>query len=264
MESKRRLLSELPNLTIEDEDTDGYVVRVPHHDDGSAGEENTFSTCHFVAHDLRQSVQSLLERLVRSHGLQPELPTLVVLECVQMYLPEEESRELWRAIANTFPRAHVALYDPILLEDSFGRVMEQHLRNAGVLPRMHPNHDDDNHDTIRMSLTVTQTLEQQVRKLNECGFDTVVGCDMWNAYETVVTPLQRRRANQCEMLDEVEEWILIMRHYCLVVASTSTSTSSTTDTNITLPTLCRIGPDSPMGFTEGKCISMSGPRPPAP
>eukprot|EP00978_Attheya_sp_CCMP212_P006155 scaffold13850_cov50-Attheya_sp.AAC.4 len=77
MESKRKLLSELPNLTIEDEDTDGYVVRVPHHhDDGSAGEEDTFSTCHFVAHDLRQSVQSLLERLVRSHGLQTELPTL--------------------------------------------------------------------------------------------------------------------------------------------------------------------------------------------
>ena len=83
MESKRALLSGLPNLTIQEEEAD-YVVRVPHHDD--AGEE-TFSTCHFVAHDLRQSVPSLLERLIRSHGLQTELPTLVVLECVQMYLP---------------------------------------------------------------------------------------------------------------------------------------------------------------------------------
>jgi len=26
------------------------------------------------------------------------------------------------------------------------------------------------------------------------------------------------RANKCEVLDEIEEWMLIMRHYCFIVA----------------------------------------------
>jgi drug/metabolite transporter (DMT)-like permease len=46
---------------------------------------------------------------------------------------------------------------------------------------------------------------------------------LWWAYSTILTPEQRQRAQACEFLDELEEWKLIMQHYCIVVACTTAS-----------------------------------------
>jgi hypothetical protein len=73
-------------------------------------------------------------------------------------------------------------------------------------------------------------------------FWQATGCDMWSAYNHVITAEQRRRANQCEFLDEVEEWMIIMRHYCVVVASTQQCTIR--------KRYCEVGKDSPMGFSS--------------
>ena len=54
-----------------------------------------------------------------------------------------------------------------------------------------------------------------------CAWHQALGCDMWWAYSTILTPEQRQRAQTCEFLDELEEWKLIMQHYCIVVACTT-------------------------------------------
>jgi hypothetical protein len=69
---------------------------------------------------------------------------------------------------------------------------------------------------------------------------------MWAAYESIVTSEQRQLANRAELLDEVEEWMLIMRHYCFVVATTAKDDS-----------LTEIGPNSKLGFVQGKCQLMA-------
>lgn len=122
----------------------------------------------------------------------------------------------------------MVLYDPIAGYDAFGQVMEKHLVSAGMA-------------AAHTSLLQTRTLQQQLTKITDCGFEIAVGCDMWSAYETVLTDEQRVRANHCEMLDELEEWKMLMQHYCLAIGSTSMESG-----------YCTVGESSPMGFTKEK------------
>jgi O-methyltransferase involved in polyketide biosynthesis len=179
----------------------------------SSSSSSPFSSYHLVGHDLRESPSKLLEKL----KLDPTLPTLYIMECVSMYVPILASEKLLQAISVSADNTFFACYEPILdsnsstsnsnnsSSDPFGRVMEQNLVKIGVA-------------SPECCLLHTRTLHDQLQKLIGCGFVRAVGCDMWSAYETIVTDAQRKRANQSEFLDEYEEWVLIMRHYCFVVA----------------------------------------------
>lgn len=187
------------------------------------------SQYHLVAADLRDSPEELLQRL----SLDPQRPTLFLLECVFMYMPNESTQFLLAHLAKK-ESAWIAIYEPILGSDAFGNMMEQNLVQAQVA-------SDD------CCLLQTRTLEAQLEKLVQAGFEArAVGCDMWSAYDSIVTPQQRQLANRAEFLDEVEEWMLIMRHYCFVVA-----------TNVKDDTLTDVGPDSKLGFVQGRCKVMA-------
>lgn len=191
------------------------------------------SSLSLVAHDLRDDHCQLL-RLLSAAGFTQEQPTLFIMECVQMYLPEASSRVLLKGLVEIAPNSCLALYEPILGNDSFGRVMESNLMTAGVV-------DEET------CLAKTRTLKQLTVKLSEAGFVRWTGCDMWSAYETVVSPEIRAKANACEFLDELEEWILIMRHYCLLVAATGEATGGAK--------FCDVGATSSIGFLPGRCES---------
>ena len=116
-----------------------------------------------------------------------------------------------------------------------------------------------------ISLVQCRTLEQQLSKLAQCGFDTVTGCDMMTAYDTVVDASNRMKANRCEMLDEIEEWMLIMRHYCFVVAGKRTmnrdggdgdgSDNHSRNGQCLANSFCAVGLGSLLGFVEGRCLT---------
>lgn len=190
--------------------------------------EDTNSTCFMVGHDLRQP--GILELL---HLFEKTTPTLFVLECVQMYLPSNCSQSILNSISQQCSKVCVLLYDPILGYSPFGKVMEDHLNRAGVT-------------SSQSTMAKTRTVMQHLEFLLTCGYRQAVGCDMWSAYQTVVTSEQRHQANQCECLDEMEEWIMIMRHYCLVVACN----------NDVLEVYCQVGQASPIGFVEGMSIKV--------
>jgi O-methyltransferase involved in polyketide biosynthesis len=191
--------------------------------------EDSSSTYHLIGHDLRESPQQLLEKL----ALDQSAPTLVLLECVLMYIPDDSSQLLLQSLSTCVDDILLCAYEPILGNDPFGTMMEQNLLKAGVA-------------TSSSCLVRTRTLASQLQKVIAGGFSVAVACDMWSAYETIITNDQRRRANQCEFLDEVEEWILIMRHYCFVAAHGGTRAASGNQ-------FCRVGPESPLGFVTGKC-----------
>lgn len=142
---------------------------------------------------------------------------------------EDASRALLSQLTLSCKHASVVIYDPIAQYDAFGHVMEKHLVSAGMA-------------AAHTSLLQTRTLQHQLSKLTSCGFDVAVGCDMWQAYQTILTDEQRLRANKCELLDELEEWKLLMQHYCLAVGSTTTTNE-----------FCNVGASSPMGFCKDKC-----------
>lgn len=186
---------------------------------------------HLIPHDLRVDMSQLLKRL-KACGFQASYPTLFVFECCLMYLPEATTKGLIKGLPQLCSDAYLCMYEPILGMDPFGRMMEENLTRAGVA---------DGDSTLRQ----VRTLRQHMDCLAQSGFPHTVGCDMLAAFETVLTVSQRQHANRCEFLDEMEEWMLIMKHYCLIVAS---STSSRFGAKY-----CAVGIDSAMGFVPGRC-----------
>ncbi len=125
------------------------------------------------------------------------------------------------------------------------------------------------------SLEVTRTLtDQLVGLIRTCGFNVAVGCTMVGAYKHgVIGDGDRERAMRCEALDKLEEFYLLMRHYCLLVGVASSSSHGVvcidmeeeedddgreslasacdddggSDVSIQL---CSVGAESPMGFRD--------------
>jgi O-methyltransferase involved in polyketide biosynthesis len=185
-----------------------------------------------VPHDLNGCTNKLSE-LLHGSGLDCSIPTLFVLECCLMYLPQSSTQKLLKGIAEFCgDDGCICMYEPLLGDDPFGKVMERNLTTAGVA-------------CDESTLVQTRTLTRQMDNLSDAGFKVITGCDMWAAFETVLTDEQRRHANRCEFLDEIEEWILIMKHYCFVVASVRSSEIGRT--------LCSVGESSCIGFDAGRC-----------
>ena len=259
--------------------------------------ESSTSNYHLIGHDLRSAPSDIFEILAHpQHGYNRTIPTLFVLECVMMYLPDESSWDLLRYLANTVPASispstnsatdpfvAVVLYDPIPCNDRFGQVMLQNLQKRGIAGRRsHLNARNDDHHTKNndngehdvndistrslLSLEKTRNLDDQLSKLTQSGFDVAVGCHMMDAYDHgVISMEERRRAARCEMLDELEEFVLLMRHYCLVVGVRA---GKSDDSDGIVGTgndgraiskqhagfqLCAVGKKSPIGFQEGRC-----------
>jgi O-methyltransferase involved in polyketide biosynthesis len=161
---------------------------------------------YLISYNLLHSFQSLLQDMEQYYNFDRNVPTLFIMECLQMYLPEKNSREILQTMIGTCRYPFLAIFDPIIQNDPFGKVMAQNLAKARITDSS-------------MSLLQTRTLKEQVDKLSQCGFTNVTGCDFYGAYEMVLTSEDRKRANRMEILDEIEEWILIMRHYCFLVGS---------------------------------------------
>jgi len=208
----------------------------------------TIHDCQLIEHDLRDNPKKLLDTLLQQTTFDFKAPTLFLFECVLMYMPQEASVRLLQCLANSalLPQVYVCSYEPILGSDSFGKMMEHNLSKAGVC-------DADS------CLRQTRSLEAQLGKLigqassdnGGGGFVRAVGCDMAQAYETIMTQVQRARANQCEFLDEIEEWMMIMRHYCFIVA---TAVPEGSDGDDFAKYFCNVGENSALGFVEGKCM----------
>lgn len=180
-----------------------------------------------VGHDIREDPSALGKKL----DLDVNLPTLFLTECVLMYVPELDSKALLSSLSAAVENASVVCYEPILGSDAFGSMMQQNLLKVGVA-------------TEDSCLVRTKTLQSQVEKLVETGFTKASGCSMWSAYQSVVSAEQRQRANRSEFLDEMEEWVLIMQHYCFLVG--------TTDDTDTESSLLNLIPKPPLGLSIDK------------
>ncbi|KAL3779027.1 hypothetical protein HJC23_011466 [Cyclotella cryptica] len=277
---------------------ESYVVSISGSNGGNDslhGINTQTSNYHLIGFDLRDPPSNLFEILSHpQHGYDKSIPTFFILECVVMYLPEDASRELLRHLAESVNATEehcnedsfvaVAVYDPVPCGDRFGEVMIHNLQNAGIVGRRRQHHSQSSplsenrkkqeHDRLPiLSLESTRTVAEQLAKLIQCGFDTAVGCDMMEAYDHgIISMDDKRHAARCEMLDELEEFTLLMRHYCFMVgvkcsnrfkASTTLADVSQTmmkeDGGATTCVgfdLCSIGKNSPIGFQEGHCISV--------
>ncbi|PWY94727.1 leucine carboxyl methyltransferase [Aspergillus sclerotioniger CBS 115572] len=158
------------------------------------------SSYHLHPLDLRS-----LSTSPRLPGLDPTLPTLLISECCLIYLTPEEAGSVVRyfteeLLPSTTP-VGLIIYEPIRPDDAFGRTMVANLATRGIQLQ---------------TLQEFASLEAQRRRLRELGFVRgQAAADVDFLWERWVPETEKERVAGLEMLDEMEEWRLLARHYCV-------------------------------------------------
>ena len=180
------------------EEHDEYVI---------ADTEIHSSKYHLHAIDLRtlsQGNESSTGAGAISH-INPDLPTLILSECCLTYLKPDAAD----AVVNYFTKAALkpetpvglALYEPINPFDAFGKVMISNLAARGI---------------VLQTVHKYNSLETQKVRLRSYGLEDGQGAvDADFLHEQWIDAHERERLNTVEMLDEVEELKMLLKHYCV-------------------------------------------------
>lgn len=137
--------------------------------------------------------------------IDPSLPTLVLSECCLTYLKPDATDAVVNYFANTALNSNtpfgLALYEPINPFDAFGKVMISNLAARGI---------------VLQTVHKYSSLEAQKARLRSYGLKDGVGAvDADFLHERWIDEGEKERLNRVEMLDEVEELRMLMRHYCV-------------------------------------------------
>lgn len=157
----------------------------------------------FISQDMRDApavVAGLLES-----GFDSSVPTLVLSECVLVYMKKEATEQLAAELAQIMQGDALWLtYDMINPDDVYGRNMIRNLQAVGFqIP----------------GLTDFPTLEDQKNRFLLSGWADARSCSMRFYYDKLLPVECKQRIFKIEMMDEVEEWNMLMDHYSLTIAT---------------------------------------------
>ncbi|KZT01447.1 leucine carboxyl methyltransferase [Laetiporus sulphureus 93-53] len=160
-------------------------------------------TYHLLPADLRRPPSETLAPLASL--LSPSHPTLLLFECVLVYMTPTASSALLQWFVDHFAGANAAalgglVYEMYGLEDSFGRVMRANLQARNVvLPGAHPY----------------PTLQSLPNRFLQHGFTTANALTLREIRRSYIDPTEQERISHLEMLDEIEELELVLEHYAI-------------------------------------------------
>ncbi|KAE8579069.1 hypothetical protein XENTR_v10023891 [Xenopus tropicalis] len=150
-----------------------------------------------IGADLRNPKD--MEEKLKKMSLDPQLPTLLVTECVLVYMTPEQSASLLQWATNTFTTAMFINYEQVNMMDRFGQIMVENLQRrqcnlAGV--------------------DACQSLESQTERLLSTGWESA---DAWNMMKVYSNLPQEdvMRIEKLEFLDEKELLEQLLLHYCI-------------------------------------------------
>lgn len=160
----------------------------------------------FISGDLRHA-ESVAAALLES-GFDPDVPTLVLSECVLVYMDKESNMQLATELGKIMHNNALWMtYDMIKPDDVYGKNMIRNLRNVGFeIP----------------GLTDFPTLEAQKDRFLLTGWGDAHSCNMRFYYDKLLSIECKERISKLEMMDEVEEWNMLMEHYSLTIATKGT------------------------------------------
>ncbi|KAF2436253.1 leucine carboxyl methyltransferase [Tothia fuscella] len=163
----------------------------------------TSPTYNIHALDLRDLAKD--ENIPNLPNLSKTTPTLLLSECCLIYLPPSSTIFILRTLTQTLlPQPtplSLILYEPINPHDAFGQVMIQNLLQRGI---------------HLQTLHAYSSLSLQKQRLKDAGFTGgQEAADVDFIYERWIGKGERDRVGRCEFLDEIEEWRLLARHYCV-------------------------------------------------
>lgn len=158
-----------------------------------------------IGADLRDLPK--LEEHLKKCSMDPQLPTILVTECVLIYLTQEHSTVLLKWAAGIFPTAMFINYEQVNMTDRFGQIMIENLqsRKCNLIGVEH-----------------CKSLETQKDRFLQNGWETATALDMVKVY-TSLPPADVKRIEALEFLDEKELLEQLLQHYCLCWATKDSS-----------------------------------------
>eukprot|EP00698_Gefionella_okellyi_P002857 TRINITY_DN12725_c0_g1_i1.p1 TRINITY_DN12725_c0_g1~~TRINITY_DN12725_c0_g1_i1.p1 ORF type:complete len:354 (-),score=53.77 TRINITY_DN12725_c0_g1_i1:31-1050(-) len=152
---------------------------------------------HTIGADLRN-----MDDVKAKLNLDPSVPTFVISECCLVYLQPEHSDAVLRYFGE-FTTILFALYEQILPDDAFGRVMMSNLEKRGA---------------PLYGVRAYPTMESQCQRFMRLGFTTANALDMDTIYYRALPITEISRIERLEIFDELEEWHMIQQHYSIAWA----------------------------------------------
>ncbi|KAI8437885.1 hypothetical protein MSG28_010567 [Choristoneura fumiferana] len=156
---------------------------------------------HLAGCDLRDG--GGVRRALAACGARADAPTLVLAECVLVYLREDAAAALLQLLACAFPKQLLLIYEQCNLDDKFGEVMIRNLSLRGCSAVGE-----------RGRLGVAAAVE----RLRAAGYGGARGWDMAAVWRALPDD-ERARVERLEPLDEQELLHQLHQHYALTVAS---------------------------------------------
>lgn len=171
---------------------------------------------HLTALDLRQT-SNLESFLTQNEYLDAGLPTLVLSECVLCYIEPQLTNEILAQFTKHLAKGAIVVYEPMSLNDNFGNVMIENLKSRGIsIPTLKA------FPTVEAQAQRLQMVLQQQPQQSSNGSTTlqqrVFVNDMDFTYNHWISEDEKVRVSKLELLDELEEWSLLSRHYSLSLA----------------------------------------------
>lgn len=160
-------------------------------------EEAHSSLYHLIAADITQ-IKQLEDKLLRA-GLKPRVPTIFIAECVLIYLEPKFSQAILEWAAKRFETAMFLNYQPVNLNDRFGKVMLDNLQGR--------------HCAL-LGANGEPTLENQKSSYIAAGWEGAKSKDMMEVYKKMPAD-DVRKVEELEFLDEVNLLHDLLRHYCI-------------------------------------------------
>lgn len=165
-------------------------------------------TYHLLPADLRKPPSEIFPPLAGL--LSPSHPTLLLFECVLVYMSSAASAAVIQWFVDYFSTPSSSdggcgvlggiVYEMFGLEDSFGRVMKANLQARNVsLPGAEPY----------------QTAQSLPSRFLQHGFTMSNALTLRDIRRAYVDPAEQERISHLEMLDEIEELELVLAHYAI-------------------------------------------------
>ncbi|KAK7576295.1 hypothetical protein V9T40_012581 [Parthenolecanium corni] len=155
---------------------------------------------HITGVDLR-NINDLEYKLLQC-GVDYNLPTLFISECVLIYIEPSYTQRLLMWITSNFKQALFVNYEQMNMNDRFSEVMIKNLRERGC---------------ALAGLEACKTKETQKQRFLNCGWS---GCRVWDMMQIYMSipGAERQRIEALEFLDEQELLFQLLQHYAISVA----------------------------------------------
>ncbi|CAG5910799.1 leucine carboxyl methyltransferase 1 isoform 1-T1 [Menidia menidia] len=184
--------SPLSKPIIETHSTDALLL------DGQSLDSDRYC---IIGADLRD-ISNMDEKL-KKFQLDPELPTLLLSECVMVYMTPLQSSNLAHWAAETFHTAMFINYEQVNMGDRFGQVMIENLQRR---------------QCTLAGVESCQSLDSQKERFLRTGWEHADALDMITVY-SMLPQDDVARIESLEFLDERELLQQLLQHYSICWAT---------------------------------------------